>query len=129
MGYPGVAAFAGLELLLIAISTLWYARHAADGEEIELAGGELRVRAWTAGHCTQHRFSTAFVRIDLDPRSGLVHCSEGRQRAVVGAQATYAARRQFVRELRSALAAARSFAHPPPVHSMPALAQSPAIPP
>jgi uncharacterized membrane protein len=68
MGAVFVLPFASLELLLVGICFLVYARHASDGERIYLDGGRLVVELENAGRLERKEFRREWVRVE--PRSG-----------------------------------------------------------
>ena len=62
-----VAPFAVLELLLVAVAFLIYARHAADGERIRLEQGRLKVEVERAGKVIRTVFQRLRERHALHP--------------------------------------------------------------
>ena len=110
-GASPVLAFAGVELLLVGVALLVFARHATDHERITLAGDALRVEH-RRGHqteCTQ--FRAAWVRVE--PRHGegsLVELSGDGRRSFVGRYLRSDMRTPLARELRIALRAHRPMA-------------------
>jgi uncharacterized membrane protein len=63
-----VLVFAGLEVLLVGLAFLAYARHATDGEWIYLQGTRLVVEREFAGRRERAEFSRQWVRVE--PKSG-----------------------------------------------------------
>ncbi|KAF1048516.1 DUF2244 domain-containing protein [Xylophilus sp.] len=97
MGARIVIGFAGLELLAVGIAFLAYARHAADGERIQLRGPRLVVELEQAGRMQRAEFKRAWVRVEPKAGDGSLIRLSGQGRSVeVG---------RYVRpELRAALA-------------------------
>ncbi|MFM7025983.1 MAG: DUF2244 domain-containing protein [Limnohabitans sp.] len=96
-GAPFVIGFTGLELALVGLAFLAYARHATDGEWISLQGASLVVERETAGRRERAEFERQWVRVE--PKAGehsLIELSGRGRRMEVG---------RFVRpELRQVLA-------------------------
>ena len=67
-GAPFVIGFAGLELALVGVAFLAYARHASDGEWISLQGASLVVERETAGRRERAEFERQWVRVE--PKAG-----------------------------------------------------------
>ena len=67
-GATFVLAFAGLEVAVVGLAFLAYARHAADAELISLNGGNLVVELETAGRLERAEFERQWVRVE--PKSG-----------------------------------------------------------
>ncbi len=63
-----VMPFAALELLLVGLAFVLYARHAVDGERISLEKDRLVVELETAGRLQRAEFHRASVRVE--PRDG-----------------------------------------------------------
>lgn len=107
-GAPVVLAFAGLELLLVGVAMLAYARHAGDRDVITLAGPQLEVE----NHCGR-RVSRADFRAEwvaVEPAAGqgsLVELSGLGQRVRVGRFVRPELRAGLASELRRALRAVR----------------------
>lgn len=93
-----VAPFAMLELVVVGIALLVYARHATDCEHLVLDGAHLQVQIELAGHRTQAAFERQWVQVHKPVAgSDLIQlCSQG-QTLQVG--------RHVRPELRAALAA------------------------
>lgn len=92
-----VLPFASLEIAVVGVAFLMYARHATDGEKILLNGPHLVVELEHGGRLERAEFSREWVRVE--PCAGdtsLIEVSAQGRRVQVG---------RFVRpELRSALA-------------------------
>lgn len=102
-----VLAFSLVDLSLVGLALLIYARHATDRERIELSDACLLIEWVRADACRQARF---------DPRATRVIAPDGGRRSLVGLEArgvlvevgqfmTSAQRGQLARELRQALRA------------------------
>lgn len=99
-----ILPFAWLELALVGVAFLVYARHATDGERISLLDRSLVVELETAGRLERAEFDRDWVRIE--PRSAdtsLIEVS-GRGRSVqVGRFVRPELRLALAREIRMAL--------------------------
>jgi len=92
-----VLAFAGLEVAVVGLAFLAYARHAADGELISLQGGNLVVELETAGRLK-------WVRVE--PKSGdqsLIELSGHGRSIEVGRFVRPELRQVLAHEIRKAL--------------------------
>ena len=99
-----VLTFAGLELALVGVALLAYARHATDGEWISLQGPHLVVELETAGRRERAEFARQWVGVE--PRSGVHSLIElsGRGRSIeVGRYVRPELRQVLAREIRRAL--------------------------
>ncbi|MBC7940092.1 MAG: DUF2244 domain-containing protein [Chitinophagaceae bacterium] len=111
-GAPYVMAFAALELSLVGVALLVFARHAGDRETLTLAGRSLRVE-----QCFGHRVAcTDFTAewLTVEPAGGqgsLVQLSGEGQTVRVGRFLRPELRAAFARELR--LAVRRAPTQPP----------------
>ncbi|MCO4087744.1 MAG: DUF2244 domain-containing protein [Limnohabitans sp.] len=106
-GAAVVLAFAGLEVLVVGLAFLVYARHAADGESISLQGGNLVVELETAGRLQRAEFERQWVRVE--PKSGDLSLIElsGQGRSIeVGRFVRPELRQVLAREIRKALRSA-----------------------
>ena len=81
LGAPIVLGFAGLELLALGAAILVYARHATDGETVQLEAGRLIVERDRAGLRERVEFASAFVQVRVgDARDALIGIgAQGRQ--------------------------------------------------
>jgi uncharacterized membrane protein len=99
-----VLPFAWIELAVVGIAFLVYARHASDGERISLQGARLVVELESAGHLERAEFHRDWVRVE--PRAedrSLIEVS-GRGRSVwVGRFVRPELRPALAQEIRSAL--------------------------
>lgn len=105
-GAPVVLWFAGIELALLAVALLVYARHATDADTLTLAGQDLTVEQTRGSVCTATRFKTPWLSVEpLHGDGSLIELS-GQGRAVcIGRFLRPEARADFARELRMALRA------------------------
>jgi uncharacterized membrane protein len=105
-GASPVLAFATIELLLVGVALLYYARHAADCEHITLAGGALHVEHQHGQQTERTQFRAAWVRVE--PRHGegsLVELSGDGRKSLVGRYLRPDMRTPLAQELRTALRA------------------------
>ncbi len=63
-----VLPFVGIEIVAVAAAFLWYGRHAADFERIDLNGSALTVEQREGGRSTEFRFDAPRVRVELEER-------------------------------------------------------------
>jgi uncharacterized membrane protein len=99
-----VAPFALLEMLLLAIAFLVYARHARDAERIVLHKAQLHVEIETAGNCVRVTFPREMVRVQRDGRAaGLIELSCKGQAVAVGRHVRPELREALAREMAAAL--------------------------
>jgi uncharacterized membrane protein len=102
-----VLAFAGLELVVVGLAFLAYARHATDGEWISLQGTHLVVELESAGRLERAEFARQWVRVE--PKSGdrsLIELSGQGRTIEVGRFVRPEHRQALAREIRRALRAA-----------------------
>jgi uncharacterized membrane protein len=105
-GAGAVLAFAGIELLLVGVALLVYARHAADQERITLAGDALTVEHWHGSQTERVEFRAAWVRVEPQAGEGsLVELSGDGRQSHVGRYLRPELREPLARELRAALRA------------------------
>jgi uncharacterized membrane protein len=103
-GAPVVIWFAGIELLLLALALLFYARHATDADTVTLSGQDLTVEQSFGALRTSARFRTPWVSVEPSQGDGsLIELSGQGQVARIGRFLRPEARADFARELRSAL--------------------------
>ncbi len=96
--------FAGLELVMVGLALLVYARHATDGEWISLQGPNLVVELETAGRRERAEFARQWVRVE--PESGdrsLIELSGQGRSVQVGRFVRPELRQVLAREIRRAL--------------------------
>ena len=103
-GAPVVLWFAGIELLLLALALLFYARHATDADTVTLSGQDLTVEQSFGALRTSARFRTPWLSVEPSQGDGsLIELSGQGQVARIGRFLRPEARADFARELRSAL--------------------------
>ncbi len=105
-GATMVMPFAWLELAVVGVAFLVYARHATDGERIVLQGGQLVVELEHAGRMQRAEFNRAWVRVE--PRYGdgsLIEVSGQGRSVQVGRHVRPELRPALAREIRFALRA------------------------
>jgi uncharacterized membrane protein len=103
-GATMVMPFAWVELLVVGVAFLVYARHASDGEKIVLQGGRLVVELETAGRTQRAEFNREWVRVE--PRHGdgsLIEVSCQGKSVQVGRHVRPELRPALAREIRFAL--------------------------
>jgi uncharacterized membrane protein len=107
-GASPVLAYAGVELVLVGVALLAYARHAADHERIMLNGTALAVEHQRGVQTERVQFRAAWVRVEplADDRSLIELTGEGRS-ARVGRYLRPDLRQALAQELRAALRARR----------------------
>lgn len=99
-----VLAFAGLEITLVGVAFMAYARHATDGEWISLQGTRLVVECESAGRRERAEFARQWVRVE--PKSGdhsLIELSGQGRSIEVGRFVRPELRQVLAREIRRAL--------------------------
>lgn len=102
-----VLAFAGLEIIVVGLAFLVYARHACDGEKISLHGACLVVECESAGRLERAEFARQWVRVE--PKSGdhsLIELSGQGRSIQVGRYVRPEMRQVLAREIRKALRSA-----------------------
>lgn len=99
--------FAWIELLVVGIAFVVYARHATDGERIVLQGGQLVVEQTHAGRIERAEFNCAWLRVEpsADDRS-LIELSGQGKTVHVGRHIRPELRQALAKEIRMALRAA-----------------------
>ncbi len=110
-GAPVVLAFAGLELALVGLALMFFARHAGDRETLTLVGRSLQVEQCIGGRVERTQFAADWLHVEPAGGQGsLVQLSGKGQRVRVGRFLRPELRGAFARELRHALrrAAARA---------------------
>ena len=103
-----ILPFAWLELAAVGAAFLVYARHAADGERISLAGGRLVVELESGGRLERAEFHRDRVRVE--PRAGdrsLIEVSGQGRSVSVGRYVRPELRPALAQEIRGALRAAQ----------------------
>jgi len=99
-----VLPFTLLELLALAVAFRVYARHATDGEVVDLQADGLRVEREEAGVISTDWFEPAEVRVGLPEKpEDLIEIRAGRRELRLGRHVRPEVRRVLGREIRSAL--------------------------
>jgi uncharacterized membrane protein len=99
-----VLLFSVVELLVVAVAFLVYARHAADGEHISLSCGRLVVEQEEAGRLLRVEFAGHAVSVDApSDRQSLVSVRGGGCSADVGRYVRAELRPVLAQEIRRAL--------------------------
>jgi uncharacterized membrane protein len=103
-GAPVVMAFAGVELLVVGIALLVYARHAGDRETLTLSGRRLRVEQRFGPRVDRTDFTAEWLTVEPALGQGSLVQLSGEGRTVkVGRHLRPELRAAFARELRTAL--------------------------
>ena len=96
--------FAWLELAVVGVAFVVYARHATDGEKISLQDGRLVVELENAGRLERAEFQREWVRVE--PKTGdhsLIEVSARGRSVEVGRYVRPELRPALAREIRMAL--------------------------
>lgn len=103
-GAPLIGAFALVELVLVAVALLVYARHAADREVLTLAGRHLAVEQHNGAHVAHAEFPAEWLAVEPAAGQGSLIQLSARGRSVrVGRFLRPEMRAAFAQELRRAL--------------------------
>ncbi|MBL0719198.1 DUF2244 domain-containing protein [Piscinibacter sp. Jin2] len=103
-GARPVMVFAGIELLVVGLAMLAYARHAGDRERVELAAGRLTVEWQHGARSGRMEFAAESVRIDDGgPGRALIGLSALGREVKVGRHVRPELRRQLAEELKATL--------------------------
>ncbi len=103
-GAPLVLAFAGLELLLVGVALLVFARHAGDRETLTLVGRSLQVEQCCGSRMARTEFAAEWLTVEPAAGQGsLVELAGQGQMVRVGRFLRPELRGAFARELRLAL--------------------------
>ncbi|MDP1651052.1 MAG: DUF2244 domain-containing protein [Rubrivivax sp.] len=114
-GAPLVLAFTALELVLVGVALLVFARHAADHETLTLAGRSLQVEQCCASRVESTEFLADWLTVEPAAGQGsLVELSGRGQTIRVGRYLRPELRAAFARELRLALRQAHAKTAPEP---------------
>jgi uncharacterized membrane protein len=112
-GAPFVMAFAGLELLLVGIALLVFARHVGDRELLRLAGRSLSVEQRFGSRVLHTAFTAEWLTVEPAAGQGSLVQLSGEGRTIrIGRFLRPELRPAFARELRLALRRAPSLAVP-----------------
>jgi uncharacterized membrane protein len=108
-GAPFVLAFAGLELVLVGLALLVYARHAADRETVTLDAGELRVEQCVGRQVQHAAFRAEWLSVEPAKAQGSLVALAGQgRRVLVGRHLRPELRAAFAQELRQAVRRAQA---------------------
>lgn len=103
-GAPYVMVFAGLELLLVGMALLAFARHVGDREVLTLAGRSLSVEQVNGHRVARTAFTAEWLTVEpVGDRGSLVQLSGEGHTVRVGRYLRPELRAAFARELRVAL--------------------------
>lgn len=117
-GAPVVMAFSGVELVLVGLAMLAFARHAGDREMLTLVGRSLLVEQTVGSHTQRAAFSADWLTVEPAAGQNSLVVLGGQGRSVrVGRFLRPELRAEFARELRLALRQAP--AAPQPIPSFP----------
>ena len=108
-GAPYVLAFAGIELLLVGLALLVYARHAADRETVTLASGAVEVEQCYGRSVERAAFRAEWLCVEPAQAQGsLVELAGQGRRVRIGRFLRPELRAAFAQELRGALRRAQA---------------------
>ena len=103
-----VLSLGGLELIVVGLAFVFYARHASDGEKIALREGRLVVELENGGSCERTEFLQDQVRIEPEASDRSLIEVSGQGRSVkVGRYVRPELRAALAREIRLALRGVR----------------------
>ncbi len=103
-GAPVVSVFAGIELLLVGLALLVYARHAGDREVLTLAGRSLAVEHCHGSRIARADFQAEWLKVEpVAGQGSLLELSAHGQSIRVGRFLRPEVRGAFAQELRRAL--------------------------
>jgi uncharacterized membrane protein len=99
-----VLPFTGIELTVVGVAFVIYARHAVDFERIRLYQNRLLIEQMNAAELTQFEFNPRWVRIETGatPREPLTIVSRG-QTVRIGQHLAQHRRKQFAAELQASI--------------------------
>jgi uncharacterized membrane protein len=107
LGYPLVFAFSAIQAIALLVALRLYARHAADGERVELSQGVLSVHAECGTASRTHRFPAAWTRVEASADDACVWVCCGARRLAIGQQLPTPRCRQVAAQIVRALQACR----------------------
>lgn len=96
-----IMPFTLLELMILAIALIIYARHTTDYESVKLHDGYLEIQTFDAGHAEQLRWNVLWVTLapDLNTNHLVVLRYQGKEHAI-GRFLTIPQRQKFLKELQ-----------------------------
>jgi uncharacterized membrane protein len=99
-----VLPFTGIELTVVGVAFVIYARHAVDFERIRLYQNRLLIEQMNAAELTQFEFNPRWVRVETGatPREPLTIVSRG-QSVRIGQHLAQHRRKQFAAELQASI--------------------------
>jgi uncharacterized membrane protein len=99
-----VLPFTGIELTVVGVAFVIYARHAVDFERIRLYRNRLLIEQMNAAELTQFEFNPRWVRVETGatPRDPLTIVSRG-QTVRIGQHLAQHRRKQFAADLQASL--------------------------
>lgn len=108
VGAPFVLAFAGLEVVLVGLALLVYARHAADRETLTLDDGQVEVEQCVGRRVQRASFRAEWLSVEPAKAQGSLVALAGQgRRVLVGRHLRPELRAAFAQELRQAVRRAR----------------------
>jgi uncharacterized membrane protein len=108
-GAPFVMVFAGIELLLVGLALIVYARHAADRETITLSMRDLRVERFFGRQVERADFRAEWVCVEpAEAQGSLVELAGQGRRMLIGRFVRPEHRAALAQELRRALRRAQA---------------------
>ena len=100
-----VLPFVAIELAVLAVAFVAYARHAADCERIILAGDKVSVEVFHGARFERSEIPRQWLRCGIDDgQQGLVRLTSSRKEVRIGQFVGQADRKRFVEEFKTALA-------------------------
>ena len=108
-GATYVIGFAGLELTLVGVALLCYARHASDRDTVTVGDRSVEVEQWTGPHVRRTAFRSAWVCVEpAEAQGSLVELAGDGQRVRIGRFVRPEQRPLLAHELRQALREAQA---------------------
>lgn len=99
-----ILPFAILECLALGLAFMFYCRHAQDRERVIVTLNELQVDDHSGSKVVQRRFPRMGLRVAIDEATGLISIQSQGQESRIGRFLTRPQRKQFLKDLRLALA-------------------------
>lgn len=101
-----VLPFAGIELFVVGVAFLIYARHAGDFEQITIRGREINIQVMHRSQLVTFTLNPAWTRVVRNGAQRLLTLESGSTRVAIGRYVTEPVRDRLVYELRRAFALA-----------------------